>query len=45
MDAYLDYLRERIEKLRPNSVKDVQYALAEYNRALDFARSNNLTSK
>lgn len=45
MDEYLDYLSERIEKLRSKDWTQVGQALAEYNRALDFARRKGLTSR
>lgn len=44
MDAYLDYLKARIDKLvGKGKFKEVDFAQAEYNRALDFARRNGQT--
>jgi len=44
MDPYLSYLKARVAEVkrkRPNS--EWHFAEAEFNRALDFARRNDLT--
>lgn len=46
MDSYLDYLKDRVAKLKLKSYSaEIRYAEAEYNRALDFARRNGLTER
>lgn len=48
MDEYLDYLKERVLRLENGGwgmIEKLASARAEYNRALDFARSHGLTTR
>lgn len=46
MDPYLDYLKARIAKVEHKGQwDDLPAARAEYNRALDFARNNDMTQR